>query len=817
MGKTTSGGTTVAPPPNAGVTDGEIERNFAPGNLATSDVSGGSTFPIRYAAVTRVDPKKMVVDLKPLSGPTPPCTEVPLAFPGAGNRHFMGAIPEVGDLCVIGHAPSESGRSKRPVILGWFVPSTQAGYDWLNVRSHAPDQLGLSPKEQEVLEGIASIRRHKLRQIEKGNIVCSSSQGSDLLLTESATLANRRGNELILRDQDQALVVRTLQQFHAGAGFRTYSGMVQRDANLLPPELTQDSVDWAGDRQVDEAEYPLRPEDLPEDEDDGQLQTAAVYEEGSGLAFPPVFSPQDILRRGLFVDSDGTVSGGLGDGSMYGGKPTYRVSVDKGVNGKHLNGVLNTGDGIFTEYRIEVAHHTDGTLPVTEQTDGLDIDRLLPKVPNEDPAGSGGPGGGVLDPTNLSPNAPMVEMVLGTAVGNDPFNFPEQYGLPLVKGGGGLRAATPSDPLSKHMAFLVKVRDPENPTRISFVGFTKGGQWIQQFGGKGSPSIEEDYVAGKATTLGMTEDGMSQKTEALGAISLVNTGDGRQSDNVGVEISSVAGAVSISGGGASTAGAADGGTNPQGSPAAAGLALTLRSKQSAEVAAVGKLNLTGKEVTISNTSVTSIGASSSVEVNSGDAIALMSKTFGLTCNGLAEFVFGGPKNSLPTNGSCRSTSFTSTPLTGGLGGAVDEYSVVFGMLNEGFKVGARNTEVKVGSINMVATGSALPQMSPGVGAKIVSGVPGLDNGLQAIVGAGCFLKSMTGLASVQAATGSAMVSGTAGTLINSLATVSAAAPFIHMTAPGMPGGVISDGCLDSMTGLPMLVSGTVGAPGFRLN
>jgi len=816
MGANNEGGTTVAPNPNGGVTDGEINRNFAPGNLATSDVSGGSVFPIRYAAVTRVDPKKMVVDLKPLSGPGPPSTDVPLTFPSAGSRHFMGAIPEVGDLCVIGQSPGESGHSKRPVILGWFVPSTQAGYDWLNVRSHAPKTLGLTPKEQEVLEGIASVRRHKLRQMEKGNIIASSSQGSDLLLTESATLANRRGNELILRDQDQALVVRSLQQFHAGAGFRTYSGMVQRDANLLPPELTHGEVQWDSDRQVDEGGYPLPPSDLTEDEQDGQLQTAAVFDEDSGVAMPPLFDPQAILARGLFVDSDGTVSAGAGRGSIYGGKPTYRVSVDTAGNGAHSNGVLNTGDGVFTEYRIEVAHTTDGTLPVTEQTDGLDIDRLLPTAPNEDPDGGGGSSGGVLDPTNLSPNAPMVELVMGTAVGNDPFNFPGQYGLPLVKGGGGLRAATPTDPLSKHFAFLLKVRDPDNPARISFVGFTKGGQWVQMFGGKGSPSIEEDYAAGKSSKLGMTQDGVSQKTEALGAISLVSTG-GRQADNVGVEISSVGGAISISGGGSSTAGAADGGTNPQGSPAAAGLALSLKSKQSAEFTAVGKATISGKEVAISDTNTTTIGASSSVTVNSGDAIALSSKTYGLTCNGKAEFTFGGPKNSLPTNGSSRSTTFTSTPLTGGLGMDVDEYTVIFGQLSETFRVGARNTEVSVGSINMVGTGAALPQMGPGVGAKMVSGVPGLDNGMQAIPGAGSFLKSMTGVASLQAATGAAMVSGTAGTLINSLATVSAAAPFIHMTAPGMPGGVVSDGCLDSMTGLPMFLSGTVGAPGFRLN
>ena len=377
--------------------------------------------------------------------------------------------------------------------------------------------------------------------------------------------------------------------------------------------------------------------------------------------------------------------------------------------------------------------------------------------------------------------------------------------------------ATAADPVTKHLAFLIKVRDPEDPTRISYVGFTKGGQWIQQFGGKGSPSIEEDFVAGKATTLGKTEDGMSQKTEALGAISLVNTGTGRQADNVGIEISSVEGAVNISGGRASTAGAANGGTNPQGSPAAAGIALSLKSNESAELTAVNKVNVTGKEVAISDTSVTSIGASSAVSINSGDAIALSSKTYGLTCNGKAEFTYGGPKNSLPTNGASRSTTFTSTPLTGGLGLAVDEYTVIFGQLAETFRVGARNTQVSVGSINMVGTGAFLPQLGPGVGTKLVSGIPGLDNGLQTLPGVGSFVRSQTGLATLQATTGAAMVSGTAATIINSAAIVSATAPFVHVLAPGLPGGVMTDGCLSELTGLPLLVSGTFGAPAFRLN
>ena len=55
-----------------------------------------------------------------------------------------------------------------------------------------------------------------------------------------------------------------------------------------------------------------------------------------------------------------------------------------------------------------------------------------------------------------------------------------------------------------------------------------------------------------------------------------------------------------------------------------------------------------------------------------------------------------------------------------------------------------------------------------------------------------------------------------GTYVNSLASVGIAAPFVRVTAPGPFGGVLTDGCIDSLTGRPFLLSGTIGAPSFRV-
>lgn len=795
------------------VTQGEIDVEVGRSGLKQSSLSGGHSFPIRHAKVTRVDGKAMVVDLAALSGPSIEMKKIPITFANAGSRHFLGAIPEVGDICLVGQSPAESGRSKRFVILGWFVPATQPGYDWLSVRSHAPGELGLTSKDQVYLEGAASQRRHKLRQIEKGNIIASSAQGSDLLLTESATMTNRRGNEVILRDQDQALVVRSLQQFHAGAGFRTYSGMIQRDANLLPTQLARGRKDYAGDRQVDEAGNPLSAAALNARTGAGYLQTSEIFE-GDFIA-PTSVDPANVLPRGLFLDAGGNLIVGR-NSATYGGKPMYRVCSDLKSNGVTADGV-----GVFTEYRIEVAHTTDGTLPVTEQTDGLDVDRLLSTAPATAPDSDGGPGS-LQDPANRSPNSPMVEFVLGTAVGNDAFADPESYGIPLVA-----KVATPdgtrqtvirpydstTDSLGDQLAFLVRSRDPTNPTRESFIALSKSGAWLTNFQGEGSAVVQENLRTGKRSFLGTDKDGTSQTTTAQGTISL-SAATGRASDNVGIDIGSEGGAVSIFAGGSNTAGAADGSENPN-DPANSKTALSLTSAKSTLLSAVDDVVVSGS--TIANTAGTiHLASSAAVNINSGDAVSTSTKTLGVTVAGLAEYTFGGPKDGLPTNGGSRSTSFSASPATGSPGGAIDSYSMLFGGRKETFRMGKHDTLMNVGSFN-VRTMTPIPagMLSPGAGFLVSTGVPLLDNKVNANP-VGISVTSNIGTAKLSATKGTATVSGIAGAALRSLAQVGITAPYVSVKAPGFPGGVLTDGCIDSLTGRPFLTSGTLGCPAFRV-
>ena len=159
----------------------------------------------------------------------------PLVFPGAGTRHFLGAMPEVGDMCVVGWMAqgSSSKETHTPLILGWIPKGAWLGHDWTFTSPFPEEELKFSPKVKDEFDGVYNQHRHKRMHMRPGDIAASSSKGADILLNEGVYITNRRANEIRLRDQDQAFVVRSLQQFHAMAGTKIYGGLVQRDIGLV--------------------------------------------------------------------------------------------------------------------------------------------------------------------------------------------------------------------------------------------------------------------------------------------------------------------------------------------------------------------------------------------------------------------------------------------------------------------------------------------------------------------------------------------------------------------------------------------------------
>lgn len=436
---------------------------------------------------------------------------VPLTFPGAGARHFFGALPEIGDYCVVGWAPQEStdpaGGTKHPIILSWVVPGMLAGQEWLTLSETEADEHEMGPGERAYYAGAYDRIRHKLRHMRPGNIVASSSQGSDLVLDEGVTLANRRGNEIRLRDQDQAFIVRSVQQVHAMAGARIYAGMVQRDATFLPAMMVSDGKLWDGGRQST-AKVPVHAANLPPDTNPPgfltpakTLQRAPQSAGGVGrdlLGEEEYLDPYIFLRQGGFINDDGFATDDKYRASAsYGGKSIYRV-----MSQNSKNATTQANAPTLTEYRLEITHTSDGQLPVTEQTDGFDADRLPEKDQTQASKG-------------LPRNAPFIEWVMGSVVGNDPFT-PEgrkKYGLPLVatifdEGAPNPRlepaviasegsGVTPT-PLKDQLATLFRMTPPvgEGDSTGSFWGLNKQGQMRAYLGGDPTGNSLEAWLAG---------------------------------------------------------------------------------------------------------------------------------------------------------------------------------------------------------------------------------------------------------------------------------------------------------------------------------
>ncbi len=775
----------------------------------------GDEFPLRVAKVTRVDSKKMTCSLFCLTGNEDSYDNVAITFPGAGGRSFLGVMPEVQDLCVVGFSPAESGGTRVPYIVGWLVSSSAAGYDWVVSSALPEEELNLTPALKETLTGSYGRRRVKLRQMDAGNLVGSSSQGADIVLNESVLLANRRGNEILLRDQDQALVTRSLQTFHAGAGVRVYSGMVQRDATLLPTQTYGDGTVWAGEKQVDEEGNPIPSDSLDFDSD--LIQTYSpneVFGDSVKVDFGTA-DPVTFMQRGLYLDETGKMYDGLNvPDAVYGGKPIHRVSIDSD------NGVLTPGTRVYSEYRVEVSHTSDGTLPVTEQTDGVDIDRILQTAPT-----ASTDGGGDINPLNRSPNEAMASLVLGTAVGNDPYWDRDSYGVPLVPQlydqngvfSPSVRGALPGEPPTEHAAFLVRVRNPYDlKAPEAFMGITKGGTLRSYFPGKGSSSHQEFFQTGKTSVYGADNSGLSYGVKADGLVSFVNTGRGRPQDNLGVEISSNGGAVSIYGGAAQQQGID--GLFPGGDPPAN--ALKLESAKGALFSAVDTVKITGQKVSLSEADVVEATANNLINLNASDTINLSSKTYGLTVNGKVEETFSGPKNGLPTNGAVRSTTFSATPLTGFIGGAVDEYLIRMGNRKENIQIGNHFAGVSAGQYEVEVANPldllGVPSI-PGSKASVNYGLPLLGQEMSLSL-FGANLSATIGTAKLEAKTGAASVSGTAGVAIRSAVSTIIASPLVSVTVGSLqPGGVLTDGCLDPFTGRTYLLSGSVGVPNFRVN
>lgn len=599
-----------------------------------------------------------------------PLTGVELLMPSMGNRHFMGGIPEVGDQCVVGWFANNTRQGtsgKTPAILAWWPSVPWVRHDWHMTQGFDPDENIMEENsKRQIVQNFYRRIRHKMRHYSPGNIGASSAQGSDMVLDESVHLSNRRSNEIILRDQDQAIVMRSLQQFHALSGARVYGGMVQRDARSLPKEMFSDGIKWDSEIQIDNTGKPYNPfkaqsvEEFQNPVDVGRLTPHPVFErkdytevgvniDGDRTNFEGnihlSMDPYVFLYNAGLVDEEG-FSNTNEDGVVYGGKSILRIGTTPDEN------AFNRGEA-FTEYRIEMNHTTDGTLPVTEQTDGFDSDRL--------------------STTNgETKNPPFIEWVLGTPVGNDPFSEKgqENYGIPVVPSVvNGLDRATETTPFSDHAATLLRVSPLVPGLDDSFVSFTKGGKFKARVSSTDDDALDTN-ISGGATVV--VDKDLTLVSENTNIVSINDTVVSTNTLNLEAT--------------GSKAGEELSGDEPN-------VSVVIKGNKRVSIQSDSAIAFAAPVVDFSQAGQIRLASASQMEFNTGAGMNMSANTIKQSSMGQYEQICGGPVDALPIAGPARKVTITESPITGGPGTPSDLYTNTFGGRAEVYVGPATNTRL----------------------------------------------------------------------------------------------------------------------------
>ena len=659
-------------------------------NTASDSSRGWSALSMCIAQIVEIHWEEMRCTLEILNGngaDTRALTGVELLMPSMGNRHFMGGIPEIGDQCVVGwfaHDTRAGTSGKTPAILAWWPSTPWVRHDWHMTQGFEPGENIMEDNvNRKIVQNFYQRIRHKMRHFSPGNIGASSSQGSDMVLDESVLLSNRRANEIIIRDQDQAIIMRSLQQFHAMSGARVYAGMVQRDARTLPREMFSDGIKWDASIQIDEKGNPFSPinggEFFDNDIAEGQLQPHPVFQrdnpQGFGVDiegertnfkgdFPLHIDPYVFLYNSGFIDENNQELNKESD-VIYGGKSILRV-------GTKLDRNAFTSGNAFTEYRIEMNHTTDGILPVTEQTDGFDSDR----------AG---------DEKGKSKAPPFIEWVLGTPTGNDAFSSKgrEEYGLPVVPNQDSLGVATSTTPFANHAATLLRITPVVPGIEDSFVSFTKGGKFRAKVSSPAKDSAQLT-VSGGASLNVANDLSIESETNTLSSTSKTNI-NSRGSIGIVAE--------------GSESGEPLEGDEPN-------VSVIIKGNKRVSIQSDTAVAFKAPVVDFSQVGQIRLASTDQMELNTGASLIQTANTIKQSSMGQFEQVCGGPADFNPLAGPARKVTITESPATGGSGLPSDQYTNTFGGKSETFIGPATNTRT-------VAVGTETKTIAAGTDTLIV--------------------------------------------------------------------------------------------------
>lgn len=430
---------------------------------------------------------------------------VPIPFAAAGRAHILGAIPRVGDYCIVGWMPMETlaPKTRTPIVVGWVLPGLFPALSGAATSILSAEEADLDDTTVRQALGPLGVHRHRTIPMDPGNVVAAAAQGADMLLDDGAAIVSRRGSSVVLRDPDQTLIMRSVSAQQAAAGTRVYAGAVRRDAQLPPPGLgsNEDGDGPGGFPQVA-----------------GETGTPGTL---------------DLLQRAGLVGADSRWTPESRQAQVAAG--TFQA----GDRWAHIapagagDPATDAQEAAWAEWRVEVAGSARPRLPATDLADGFDAERL-PDASGAAPA-----------------EAPVVRMSLGAAVGNDPFGGGRAaYGKPVrARAFSGslpspeLAAMDPEDAADHPedvLAFLLEVELQEGGQ--AFVAVDRAGRATTSLGGVPS----EDSASVRAAGGIRVSAGGHLRSEAEAGIDL------RDLSSEGILVASDTGPVELRGGGPGT-------------------------------------------------------------------------------------------------------------------------------------------------------------------------------------------------------------------------------------------------------------------------
>lgn len=355
--------------------------------------------------IVHVDTETMVCSIRLETG-VGERFDIPIpASGGGGPRSWAGSVLEAGSRVLLGWKQYDARGSYTPYIIETLTVGTFPAREFEPFSTVDPVEaaaaLEIHPELADDPRVNLGVTRLKLRKAYGGDFLASASQGADLLLDRDVHFTNRAGNEFRLRDADQTAILQTVDVFESNAAGYYRRGLIKRNAFNFLPDLAASAFDITGQQDFDSYIDGKFNQGL--DSNGNVLYSYVNQIPAHSTAFDKLteFGLIDKNGKPIFPsDPNDPVPGGA---SYY----PYTVAPD----GQRISYVtygepeigFDQTDQCYVEDRREIRHTHDGIMAVTEEGDGVQIDKVPPI---------------------------LIEDVYGTVVGNDPYS---QAGRSLYK------------------------------------------------------------------------------------------------------------------------------------------------------------------------------------------------------------------------------------------------------------------------------------------------------------------------------------------------------------------------------------------------